>query len=323
MRTKRVLLMIAVLLTVFVSGDHGSVTRTQSRQFSGTVERIKFRIVTVEEKGSERKIISESFIEGPPNTDFNINLEDERFKMKATFLTDLVGPDKLRVRTRLDTKRLYGSSERQLPLYEEDQQTQLLELSFDEAVVLLPFGRTGGEHRLKIEITPSIIEQRSTSPSGKARPLEISILKPGPGGAIRYEATKTPHNFMVEVALLEDRREVARGSGPLLIEERQEIRLQPISGGGLSNASLPLIINLAVDNYARSRPADQVTFSFDAYQGNTLNGDRGQAVLKNWAGVASLGSFLTYDLSGQGFVTNGKKYELRFQFTLAPGEQAD
>jgi hypothetical protein len=321
MRSKRVLLTIAVVLTVFVSSDRGSLTRTQPRLVARTLERIKFRIVTVEEKGSERNIISESFVEGPPNTDFNINLEGDRFRMRARFLTDLIRPDRLKVRTKLDTRRLYGSSERQLPLFEEDEQTQSLELGFDEAVVLLPFGRTGGDHRLKIEITPSISNQTSTDLSGAARPLEISILKPSPGGVVRYEAIKIPHNFVAEVALLEDGREIVSGKATLLIEEPQQIKLQPHSG--LENVTPPLTMKLMVERYARSRPADQVTFGFNIYRENNADGNRGEAVVQNWAGVASLDSFLTYDLSGQQFVSKGRKYELRFKFKLAPGEQAD
>lgn len=321
MISKRVFLTVAIVLTVLISVDRGSLTRTQPRLVARTLERIKFRILTVEEKGSERKIISESFVEGPPNTDFNINLEGDRFRMRARFLTDLIRPDRLRVRTKLDTRRLYGSSERQLPLYEEDEQTQSLELGFDEAVVLLPFGRTGGDHRLKIEITPSISNQTSTDSSGTARPLEINILKPSPGGVVRYEAIKIPHNFVAEVALLEDGREIASGKAPLLIEERQEIKLQ--SHGELGHVTSPLIINLIVERFARSRPADLVAFTFDVYQENKANGSLGDAVLQNWAGVASLESFSTYDLSGQQFVSKGRKYELRFKFKLAPGEQAD
>src|SRR6185503_8403077 len=110
------------------------------------------------------------------------------------------------------------SSERNLPLYEEDEQSQSMELGFDEAVVLHPFGRSGGEHRLKIEITP-MITQSSTLPDGNARPLEITILKASPGGIINFEAMKIPHNFLAEVALLQDGHEVASGVASLLIEE--------------------------------------------------------------------------------------------------------
>lgn len=323
MRVKTILLTTAFALAALLSSDGGGLTARTQPTAARTVERIKFHIVTVEEKGSERNIISESVVEGPPNSDFNISLEGERFRMRARFLTDLIRPDALRIRTKLDTRRFYGSSERGLPLYEEDEQSESLELRFDEAVVLLPFGRTGGDHRLKIEITPAISEQTPASPSGKVRPLEITILKPSPGGVVGFEAIKIPHNFAAQVALLQDGREIASGATPLLIEESQEITLQPDSVAGPEIAANPLIVRFTIERYTMSRPADQVTFSFDIYRGNIAQGHLREALGQNWAGVASLDSNLTYDLSGRYLGASGKKYELRFKFKLAPGERAD
>jgi hypothetical protein len=323
MRMRIFLVLIATAFTVLLSGDGGALTKRARPDVALAFQRIKFHIVAVEEKGAERIIISESTVEGPPNTDFNINLEGERFRMRARFLTDLIRPDALRVRAKLDTRRLYGYSERNLPLYEEDQQSQSLELGFDEAVVLLPFGRAGGEHRLKIEITPTLSGQTATLPAGKARPLEIDILRPSPGGILSFEASKNPHNFVVEAVVLEDGREVAGGTVPLLIEERGEITLQPNSKAGPETAANPIIINLVVERYAMSRPADQVTFAFDIYGTNPAQGTRRTSLAHNWSGVASLDSNLTYDLNGQYLSTTGKKYEISFKFKLAPGEQAD
>jgi hypothetical protein len=315
MKLRIALLITAVGLTLLLSSDGGALTaRTQPAL--RTSDRIKFRIVTVEEKGPERNLVSESVIEGPPNTDFMINLEGERFRMQARFLTDLIRPDALKIRTKLDTRRLYGSSERGLPIYEEDEQSQSMELGVDEAVVLLPFGRNGGDHRLKIEITP-VITQAATLPDGKARPLEITILKASPGGIINFEAMKIPHNFVVEAALLEDGYEVASGTAPLLIEEPQEIHLRKIGSGAES-----VVVNLTIDRYARSRPADQVTFGFDIYR-PAANGGRGEVIARNWAGIASLDSSLKYELDSHNFYGPGKKYELSFRFKLAPGEVAD
>lgn len=312
---KRVgLLIIALALGLFVPSD--SAVRSQA-EVPG--RRIKFHIVTIEEKGAERTVVSESVVDGPINSDFNVSLEGARFRMKARFLTDLIRPDALRVRTKLNTRRLYGSSERNLPLYEEDEQSQSLELNFDEAVVLLPFGRTGGDHRLKIEITPSYSDQPATSATGQVRPLEINILKASPGGIISLEAQNIPHNFVCDVTLLENGHEVAEGTAPVLLEEPQQITLRARNGARAEPQSQPITVDLTVERYARSRPVDQVSFRFDVRRSNTT-GD--QVLARNWAGVAGLQSSLDYRLDG--LATNGtKKYELRFSFRLAPGERAD
>src|SRR4051812_44261531 len=176
MRRRIIILTLLLLIVSTLKGDVRSLsTSSDAKSLPG---RIQFRITTIEENGRERNIVSDSTVEGAPGTDFDISLEGERFKMKAKFLTDLVAPGSLKVRARLDTRRLYGYSDKNLPLYEEDDQSQTLDLSFDEMVVLLPFGRGGGESRLKIEFTPTVSQQGARLPSGKARPLEINILKP-------------------------------------------------------------------------------------------------------------------------------------------------
>ena len=287
-------------------------------------ERIQFHIATIEESGDERNVVSEATIEGPEGTDFNINLQGERFRMRAGFLTDLAGPDVLKIRARLDTRRLYGYSERRLPLYEEDEQSQNLQLGFDEAIVLLPFGRDGGDDRLKIEITPSVSEQAAHLPSGKARPLEIKILKESPGGAISIEASKIPHHFAVEATLVEDGREVAEGKANYLLEEGQEMQLRPTGEASEEILKHPLAINLTIDNYTRSRPADQVALSFDISELDRQQGSPMPTVIASkWAGIGSLGSELTYDLSQSYLKATGKKYELRFKVSLADGELSD
>lgn len=320
---RNILLITVLVLTSLLSGGGRAPAEERLVTNTRTPERIRFHIVMIEEKGTERNSISEAVVEGPPNTDFNVNLEDKRFRMRARFLTDLIQPGALKVRARIDTRRLYGYSERELPLYEEDEQIQSLELGFDESVVLLPFGRGSGDHRLKIEITPAISEQTSISSTGKKRPLEISILKPGPSGIISIEASKVPHNFMLEAVLLEDGREVAGGTVPLLIEEPQEIALQPNAVAGAKITENLLFVNLAIERYARSRPADQVTFGFDVYLMKSGQGERRERVAQSWAGVASLDSAMTYDLSKYYLSETGRKYELRFKFKLAPGERAD
>ena len=99
-------LVVPLLLT---TSDQAS--REQAR-------RIRFQIATVEERAGARDVISEAVVEGPPGIDFTVSLQSNQFKMNARFMTDLVSADRLKVRARLNTRRLYGLSERDLPLYE-------------------------------------------------------------------------------------------------------------------------------------------------------------------------------------------------------------
>src|SRR5205085_5382073 len=247
MNARRLSLTLLLALTSLLASDHAPASVGAT---SGAArERIRFLITTVEERSGARNVISEATVEGPAGTDFQIDLQGERFKLDAQFLTDLLRPDALRVRAKLNTRRFYGYSERKLPLYEEDKQNETLDLSFDEAVVLLPFGR-GGDDQLKIEITPSVSEQTALLPTGKARPLEINILKESPGGQIEIKASKVPHRFVAQAALFANGQEVARGTSVCLLEEAQEIALQPTVNG----QTHPLVVRLSLDEYARSRP---------------------------------------------------------------------
>jgi hypothetical protein len=316
------ILILLIALTSTLMSDGRFLSAASSPGARSQPERLRFRITTIEESAGQRNMISDATVEGPPGTDFNISLQGERFKMDAKFLTDLTAPDSLKVRAKLNTRRLYGYSEQKLPLYEEDNQSQALQLGFDEMVVLLPIGRNGGSNRLKIEITPAVSEQSTLLPSGKARPLEINILKQSPGGVIGIQAWKIPHRFTVEATLLEDGREVARGTADSLIEEAQELILRPTEQAGADVINNPLSVNLAIDQYTRSRPTDQATISFDIYRTEQQSGRR-EAIGLKWAGVGELGSHLKYDVSNVYLKESGKKYELRFKINLAQGEQAD
>jgi hypothetical protein len=322
MKTRIALMMVSFALTALLSNDGGAFMAKSGGNAAHDSRRIKFRIIAVEEKGAERHIISETVIEGPPGTDFNINLSDERFKMKARFLTALLQRETLQVRAKLDTRRLYGYSESNLPLYEEDEQSQALRLGFDEALVLLPFGSGGGDHRLKIEITPTVSEQATMLPSGKKRPLEINILKPSLGGIMSIEASKIPHNFVIEAKLLEDGREVAGGASPFLIGESHEIYLQSTDGAESEIAVNPLIVGLTIENYTRSRPEDYVAFSFNLSRMNSSPRNQREVVLPIGSGVAALGSEMTLDLNPY-LEKKAKRYELKLKIKLAPGEDAD
>ncbi|MDT4953351.1 MAG: hypothetical protein QOJ02_1489 [Acidobacteriota bacterium] len=317
----RVLIILLALVSTLMSGGR-FISVESSEGATHAPERLRFRITTIEESAGQRNVISDATVEGPPGTDFNISLQGERFKMSAQFLTDLMARDSLRVRAKLDTRRFYGYSEQHLPLYEEDKQNQALDVGFDESVVLLPFGRGGVDNRLKIEIVPVVSEQAARLPDGKARPLEINILKPGPGGVIGIQAWKIPHRFDVEATLLEDGREVARGETDSLIEETKEVILRPTEQVSPELAANPLAVNLSINEYTRSRPQDLATIGFDVYLPDAQGGRR-EAIGLNWAGVGELGSNLTYDLSDVYLKGSGKKYELRFKINLAQGERAD
>lgn len=318
----RIFVILLVLLFTLMSNGRFLSAESLKGAPPRQPERVQFRIKTIEESAGGRNVISDATVEGPFGTDFDISLQGERFKMNAQFLTDLTGHDALKMRAKLDTRRLYGYSQQNLPLYEEDNQTETLDVSFDEMVVLLPFGRNGGESRLKIEITPTISEQAADLPSGKARPLQINILKPSPGGVIGIQAWKIPHRFMVEATLLEDGREVARGTSRYLLEEAQELILQPTEQAGPEVVNNPLAVNLSINQYTRSRPADLATIGFDLYRTNGQSGRR-EAIGLKWAGIGEIDSKLSYDLSNAYLKESGKKYELRFKINLAQGEQPD
>jgi hypothetical protein len=316
MHVKNSFVALAIALVVLHSSDSVQVSAKRTVASSAVTKpaRIKFNIVAVEERGSQRNVISESTIDGPPNTDFNIYLNGEHFRMTARFLTDFILPNRLRIRTRLDTRRLYGTSENNLPLYEEDEQTQSLDISFDEALVLLPFGRTGSDHRLKMEITPVIGNDIVAESVNAERPLEIAILKPSPGGIVQFEAMKRPHNFVAEIAISEQGRELANNVAPLLIEEERTVLLQGKDGWNYALGT-PMV-TVVVDRFLRNRPADEVGYKYEIHGLDNTNGT--QADMKG-AGVAALDPNLNGKAAHK-FLIAGRVYELTFRFKLAAGE---
>lgn len=313
-QTRAIFFFLLASIIVLSGGRLRSAQSSENQ--SDTLKRIRFQIAAYEESAGQRSLISETTVEGPQGSDFNVELQGERFEMSANFLTDLVGPDVLKIRAKLKTRRLYGYSERNLPLYEEDNQQETLDLGFDEKIVLLPFGRNDSSEQLKIEITPTI----SLTPyftSGKVRSLEIEFPKISPGGAIRVEALKLPHNFVIEATLLEDGREVARGEGGYLIQEPREIVLQPSDKAGSEVASNPLVVNLTVERFTRSRE-DLISFGFSAYRVDKQRGNQRVPVIAKGAGIGAIDSALSYGLGGRYLNSTGKRYELRFRVKLAP-----
>lgn len=294
---------------------------------SGEQLRISYDVAAFEEQSGRRELLSETKVEGPAGTDFEIKLRGTRFQLDASFLNDLVAPGALKVRAEIKTRRLYGQSERGLPLYEEDEQKQALQLGFDEKMMLLPFGlndQNPNADQFKIEITPTLSDQGARLASGAKRPLEIKILRAGPGNSVTVEASKSPHRFAVEAALFEDGREVARGSSDdFLVEEPREIRLAPNDRASAEVVANPLAVSLSVEQYLQRRPSDQASFSFDLY---SLGGDQGarrDTFAPQWAGVGEIGSVMSYDISNRYLKSSGRRYELRLRVKLAPGEVAD
>ena len=269
----------------------------------------------------QRDLVSETTVEGAEGTDFNIKLTGARFQMNTRFLTDLVAPNTLQIRADLNTRRFYGQSERNLPLYEEDSQRETLQLGFDEKMVLLPFGRNGSSDQLKIEITPMVSEQSAYLESGQPRPLEIRILKASPAGAISVEASKVPHRFAVEATLLEDGKEVARDTSDVLLEKAKELILKSTPQASTDVTNHPFSVTLTVNRYMKTRPMDQVAIEFDAYQ--ISEAAQHQSLDFQGAGVNEVGSYFNYDVSDHYLKSSGRKYELRFRVKLAPGEEAN
>jgi hypothetical protein len=315
--------LVASTLLCFAVIAAGALTEVSPpHAFAGAPsdERIRFEITAVEESAGGRKVISDAAVEGPPGTDFNVNLQDGRFKVSARFMTDLAPGGGLKLRAKLDTRHFYGYSEAGLPLYEEDEQRHTLDLNFDEAVVLLPFGGGGDAGRLSIEITPARAGRPARLPSGETTAPEITIGKPSPGGVISVEATKVPHNFNVEASLLFDGREVARGSADCLLEEPSKFVLRPEGAEGGGAAVAPLVLDLNVERYEPGSGSGRAAVRFDLSEDDPAQTGGRAALARNWAGVGNLGSELSYDLSQLYGAAPGRKYELRLRIDLA---QAD
>lgn len=293
MKTRIVFLLVAIFISILASGDNRFVSAANEQK------RVRFQITTVGENadGGGRKILAQTTIEGLPGTDFNINLQTENFKMQTRFLSDLVSENKIKLRAKLNTRRFYGYSPANLPLYEEDAQSHRLEVGFDETVVLLPFGRNGGTaETLKIEITPALVFV-SNADASAARQLKINFDKQIPSGEVYIEASKTPHRFAVEAVLTADGQPIARGGcAECLLEEAKEIVLQPVADSVLGDQ--PFAANLTINKYTRNRPTDSVGINFDFYRVAGESPDKSKTeVITGGAGIGSLGGdYLAYPL---------------------------
>lgn len=312
MKNKIVLAVIVLASFLFSQADKSSA-KENLRQ------RVSFQITTIAENAGKREILSQTTIEGLPGTDFNINLQTGNFKMRTRFLSDLIAPGKLKIRAALDTRRFYGYTPAKLPLYEEDAQTQAFEISFDEKVVLLPFGRNSeaaGE-TLKIEIIPSLT---TVSANDESSPLKINFDKQIPSGEISIEAFKIPHRYIVEAALFENGREAAAGETEVLFEESKEIVLQP-KPNDAEFSRQPFAANIKVDKFSRSYPKNMVGITFDLYRKNS-SGKADSPIANNAAGINLLEENFVYRLADLG-LRNDKNYEIRFKVKLADAEKAN
>src|SRR5438477_13185266 len=110
MKRHKVFLFLASIVSMIVmSGDRpGALSRAKSSE----PQRIRFEVAAFEERNGQRDLVSETTVDGPAGTDFTINLHDSRFQMNAKFVTDLIGSSALKIKADMNTRRLYGYSER-------------------------------------------------------------------------------------------------------------------------------------------------------------------------------------------------------------------
>lgn len=298
---KRAIVYSLFLLFVLWQSD-GHFVSAESKN-----KRIRFQITTIAEKNNERQTLAQTTVEGLPGTDFNINLQTGNFKMETRFLSDLITEDKLKIRATLNTRRFYGKSPINLPLYEEDSQKQTLEVGFNETIVLLPFGRNGGDETLKIEITPSLL---NVSNDELMKPLEIKFDKQIPSGEIYIGANKIPHNYEVEAILLANGEKIASGKAECLFEEEKEIIMQPIINSNAQSFAAKVTVN----EFNRSRPKDLVGINFSFYQRKSSN--EILPLIEQGSGINTISEEFSYRLENENLPKN-INYELRFRINLS------
>lgn len=298
---KRAIFYIIILIYIFLQSDARIVSAENN------FRRISFQVTTISESANERKILAQTTIDGLPGTDFNINLQTENFKMQTRFLSDLISENKLKIRANLETRRFYGYSPINLPLYEEDSQKHTLEIGFNETIVLLPFGQNRSAETLKIEITPTLL---TVSEEEWQKPMSIKFDKRIPSGEIFIEASKIPHNYEVEAVLLANGEEIARGKADCLYKEEKEIILQSKANSELANRLFAA--KVTINEFSRSRPNDLIGINFDFYQ--KRNSDQ-ISIIETGAGINTIGGEFNYRLDSTN-LPKDKNYELRFTINL-------
>jgi len=278
---KRLIAMAAVAAASFLQSGSLPVSGVAS------AERMSFGIRVVTD-GSEPEVLTEATIDGPEGTDFNIDLNTGGFEMKSEFLTDAVSASEVRFRVSLETRRSYGLSRNGLPLYEVDEQEHSISASFDESVVLLPFGRNSGGRTLRVEIFPT----RVPAAGDPVDALNIAFTKNLTSGEIAINARKVPHDYTVSARLMKDGEVVAEGKGNALFREKASLALEGYTFG----------VNL--EEFTKSHPSDLATVSFELSR-------KGGGLVTNGRGIGGLGSEFRYSLDPE----LGEGYELIFVIT--------
>jgi hypothetical protein len=260
----------ALALLVATTSGAGSAGRAGER-------RVGFTVLAVEETGSERTVLGETVIEGPPGTDFDLDVRARHFSLHGRFITDVAG-DEIEVSADIEARRSYGLSPRGLPLYEIDRQDHSLRVGFDRAIAIYPWGSGRAGSAFKIEIAPVWVEAGSDG-------IDVRIERPAPGGMIAVRAHRIPHRFLCQARLIERGRELARQAAPCRYGRPSEIELAD------------LVVAVTVDGYTPARPIDLVSLRFDVDRALERGRTR-QAIARGWAGRRELGGELAYDVDG-------------------------
>jgi hypothetical protein len=211
--------------------------------FGSATDRRLYTFHCFEERGGTQRTLYAADVEGPSDVDFQIVMHDARHDIEATFVNEPLPAGGIDSRVHLRSRRAWGLSKNNLPLWEEDDQHLRIQIEPGQQIELLPFGRSGEAGLLKLEITPSV-----PRPAVSARPLEIRIGQQAPGGAINVLAYRSPHWYTAEVALSRNGVATAHGSRRLFVDEGGLIALR---GASSANATEVRITPSVVPNASR------------------------------------------------------------------------
>src|SRR5205085_3942637 len=118
------------------------------------------------------------------------------------------------------------------------------------------------------------------------------------------------HRFIADVALLENGQEVASGTTALLMQDEQEIVLQPTSQAGEALIHNPIAVVLSIEDFLRDRPLDEVILNYSAFRIAKQDGDKREPIVLKGAGYLNLNTAFFYDLSQTVLKEAGSQYQL-------------